>query len=213
MVMDRSRLSRVDNRSMMRDERRDIRRLVGQLTREQWQHESLCRGWTVRDVVAHLVGWDDLLLYRTRREHVRALLRFSAVYAGSLASMSLLNRRIQRRTRRLEAEDLARRFGADDCEHLKWLFDGTNPAAHLAEYVVHHQDIRRPLGLSREVPPERLIAALDGVTKLPGVRWSAWRQFRTRRYEATDVEWSRGNGPVVRRPGESILMSLARRTV
>src|SRR5439155_3466447 len=99
-------------RTMMRDERRDIRRLLSQLTREQWQHDSLCRGWSVRDLAAHLVGWDDLLLYRTRREHVAALLRFSALYAGSLASMNLLNRRIQRRTRHLGADELARRFGA-----------------------------------------------------------------------------------------------------
>ena len=197
----------------MRDERRDIRRLLSQLSPEQWRHDSLCHGWSVRDLVAHLVGWDDLLLYRTRREHVRALLRFTALYAGSLASMTLLNRRIQRRTRHLDAAELARRFGADDREDLNWLFDGSNPAAHLAEYVIHHQDIRRPLGLLRDVPADRLIAALDGVTKLPGVRWPAWRQFRTERYEATDVEWSRGHGRVVPLSGETILMSLAGRTV
>src|SRR4051794_40079860 len=101
---------------MMCEERRDIRELLGQLTAQQWQHDSLCHGWSVRDLAAHLVGWDDLLLYRTRREHVRALLRFSALYVGSLASMSLLNRRMQRRTRCLDAAELVRRFGADDDE-------------------------------------------------------------------------------------------------
>lgn len=213
MTVDRSRRSRVECRIMMRDERRDIRRLLRQLTPEQWQHDSLCRGWSVRDLVAHLVGWDDLLLYRTRREHVTALLRFSALYAVSLASMSRLNRRIQRETQHLDADDLARRFGADDDDHLSWLFDGTNPAAHLAEYVIHHQDIRRPLGLPREVPAERLVAALHGVTRLPGVRWPAWWRFRTERYEATDVDWSRGHGQVAPMSGEAILMSLAGRTV
>jgi uncharacterized protein (TIGR03083 family) len=213
MVMDRSHESRVTCRAMMRDERRDIRQLLRELTPEQWQHDSLCRGWSVRDLAAHLVGWDDLLLYRTRREHVTALLRFSALYAASLASMTMLNRRIQRRTRHLGAEELARRFGADDDEGLNWLFDGTNPAAHLAEYVIHHQDIRRPLGLSREVPADRLTAALHGVTKLPGIRWPAWRQFRTQRYEATDVDWSRGHGSIARMRGETILLSLARRTL
>ena len=213
MVIDRSHESRIACRAMMCEERRDIRQLLSQLTPDQWQQDSLCRGWSVRDVVAHLVGWDDVLLYRTRREHARALLRFTALYAGSLASMSVLNRRIQRRTRHLDATELARRFAADDNEGLKWLFDGTNPAAHLAEYVIHHQDIRRPLGLPHEVPSGRLVAALYGVTKLPGVRWSAWRQFRTMRYEATDVEWSRGHGPVTPMSGASILMSLAGRSV
>jgi len=197
---------------MMRDERREIRQLLTQLSPEQWQRESLCRGWSVRDLVAHLVGWDELLLYRTRREHIAALLRFVALYAAALGSMDLLNRRLQRRTRHLDPPELARRFGADDDVDLKWLFDGTNPGAHLAEYVIHRQDICRPLGLPTEVPAERLVAALHGVTKLPGVRWHAWRRFRTTRYEATDVVWSRGHGPVAARSGECILMALAGRT-
>ena len=197
----------------MRDERRDIRDLVSTLTPDQWQRDSLCRGWTVRDLVAHLVGWDDLLLYRTRREHARVLLRFTALYAASLGSMDRLNRRIQRRTQHLDSAELARRFGVDDAPDLEWLFDGSNPAAHLAEYVIHHQDIRRPLGLPREIPSQRLVAALEGVTQLPGVRWSAWRRFRKERYEATDVEWSRGQGPTTRQPGETILMALAGREV
>ena len=195
----------------MRDERRDLRRFLGQLTPGQWQTDSLCAGWTVQDLVAHLVGWDDLLLYRSRREHLAALLRFAGLYAMSLASMTGVNRRIRSRTNGLTPEELLRRFGADDGADLKWLFDGTNPGAHLAEYVIHHQDIRHPLGLARHVPPARLVTALNGVTKLPGVRLSAWRQLRRGRWEATDVEWSRGRGAVVSGPGEAILMALAGR--
>jgi uncharacterized protein (TIGR03083 family) len=63
---------------MMRDERRDIRHLLAELTAAQWQQDSLCEGWSVRDLVAHLVGWDDVLLYRSRRGHINALLKFSA---------------------------------------------------------------------------------------------------------------------------------------
>jgi uncharacterized protein (TIGR03083 family) len=195
----------------MRDARRDIRGLLGDLTAEQWQQESLCGGWTVRDLVAHLVGWDDLLLYRTRREHLVALARFSALYAASLASMDLLNRRIRRRTRHLDVATLSRLFAADDGADLRWLFDGTNPGAHLAEYVIHIEDIRQPLGLEPEVAPDRTIAALRGVTQLPGVRGPAWRRLRKARLEATDLDWSRGRGPVVRMPATAILMSLAGR--
>src|SRR5207247_9681605 len=128
---------------------------------------SLCSGWSVRDVAGHLVAWDDLLVYRCRREHVIALLRFGALYAGSLGSMNLINRRLQRRTRNLDAEALTRRLGADDGDDIKWLFDGTNPGAHLAEYVLHHQDIRRPLRLSREVPRVRLVDALPAISPIP----------------------------------------------
>jgi uncharacterized protein (TIGR03083 family) len=196
----------------MREERRDIRRLLAELTPEQWAHSSLCSGWSVRDLVAHLVGWDDVLLYRSRREHLTALLRFGALYATSLASMNLVNRRLQRRTRHLDADALAHRFGAEDDGQLRWLFDGTNPGAHLAEYVIHNRDIRWPLGLPARTPADRLVAALDGVTQLPGVRVSAWRTLRRVRLDATDIDWARGRGPIERMTGEAILMSLAGRS-
>jgi uncharacterized protein (TIGR03083 family) len=192
----------------MRDERRDIRLLLETLTPEQWEHPSLCRDWTVRDLVAHLVGWDDLLLYRSRWEHVRVWLRYTGV---AVTSGTMINRRIQWRTRRLTVEDLLRRFGADDAADLRWLFDGTNTGAHLAEYVIHHQDIRRPLGLPREIPLDRLVAALDSVLKLPGVRAPAGWKLLRHRWEATDVDWFRGRGPLVRAPAEEILLTLAGR--
>src|SRR4051794_7735231 len=92
--------------------------------------------------------------------------------------MALVNRRIQRRTRGLDGAKLTARFAADDGDDLKWLFDGTNPGAHLAEYVIHRLDILRPLGQQPEVPADRLEAALSGVRHLPGVRIGAWLRRR-----------------------------------
>jgi uncharacterized protein (TIGR03083 family) len=45
---------------MATDERRDLAELLAYLTPEQWRHESLCEGWTVRDVVAHTVSFEEL---------------------------------------------------------------------------------------------------------------------------------------------------------
>lgn len=196
----------------MRAERREIRDLLRQLTPEQWRQDSLCAGWTVRDLVAHLVAWDELLLYRTRREHAEVFAKFAALYATSFASMRLLNYRLQRRTRDLDPPALTRRFAGDDGAHLKWLFDGTNRAAHLAEYVIHHEDIRRPLGLCRTVPSDRLATGLEGILRLPGVRASAWWRLRRARVQASDIDWVRGRGPVKRMTGEAALMWLAGRT-
>lgn len=161
---------------MMLAERRDLRDLAQRLTPEQWAHPSLCAGWSVRDVVAHLVAWDDLLLHRTRGDHVRALARFVWLYGTSLGSMRLLNRRLQRRTRHLGPAELAAELGREADDDLRWLFDGTSPEAHLAEYVVHHADIRRPLGLPDTTPPERVQAAHRGLRQLPGVRAGARRR-------------------------------------
>ena len=197
----------------MRAERADLRRLFTELTSDQLERDSLCAGWTVRDVAAHLLAWDDLLLYRTSREHLRVMLRFAALYVRSLASMDRLNRRLDERVRGLGWETVVQRFGADDDPALKWLFDGTNANAHLAEYVIHHQDIRRVLDLARTIPADRLRSALDGITNLPSVRWAVWRKLRRHRWMATDIDWARGRGPVVAESGEAILMALAGRPV
>jgi uncharacterized protein (TIGR03083 family) len=195
----------------MRDERRDLRQFLTTLSPEQWQTASLCRGWTVRDVVAHMVAWDDLLLYKTRGEHIRALLRFFGLYMRSFGSMALLNRRLDRVVADATAEELLQRFGADDSPDLKWLFDGSNPGAHLAEYVIHDQDIRVPLGLERQVPADRLVAALEGVGNLPSVRLGVWIRKARRRWTANDVDWSAGRGTSTSESGQAILLRLANR--
>ena len=203
--------ARADLRRLMLEERRDLRRLVGQLTPDQVEQPSLCGEWTVGELVAHLVAWDDLILYRSRRQHLRALVRFFSLYVTSLGRMNAVNRKLDARVSAVGWPDLLARFGAIDSADLKWLFDGSNPGAHLAEYVIHHQDIRRPLDLPRTIPAERLVGALQGVTQLPGVRGGAWRHLMRRRWEATDAPWARGRGPAARAPGEEILMNLAGR--
>jgi uncharacterized protein (TIGR03083 family) len=195
----------------MRTARQDVRSLLLELTPEQWHQQSLCQGWTVRDLAAHLVAWDNLLLYRTRRQHLRAFVRFMVRYGRALGSLDRLNERLRAETASLTPEEIRLRFGTDDEPDLCWLFDGSNASGHLAEHVVHEQDIRRPLGLPRPVRPDVLVAALDGLTQLPSVRWDAWRAQRRRRWEATDVAWAGGRGETVRAPGETILMTLAGR--
>lgn len=205
-------MTRSASRDLMRQERREIKALLGTLTPAQWRAATLCGDWTVAELVAHLIAWDDLLLYRSRRGHAGALLWFAWLYGSSLGSMTRLNARLQRRVRDREPSRLLARFGVDDDAALKWLFDGSNPGAHLAEYVVHRQDICRPLGLEAASSAETITAALRGVTKLPGVRVNALRQLRHRRFEATDLEWSRGRGVVTRLPAAEILIVLSGRT-
>ena len=47
---------------LARDERTDLAEFLATLTPEQWQTESLCTGWTVKDVVAHVVSYEELNL-------------------------------------------------------------------------------------------------------------------------------------------------------
>jgi uncharacterized protein (TIGR03083 family) len=75
--------------------------------------------------------------------------------------------------------------------------------------MIHHQDIRRPLGAPRDIPAERLRAVLEFARSAPPI--AAKKRIRGLRLVATDVDWSTGAGPVVEGPGEPLLMAVAGR--
>jgi uncharacterized protein (TIGR03083 family) len=75
--------------------------------------------------------------------------------------------------------------------------------------MIHQQDIRRPLGLDRRIPPERLTAALAFARTAPPV--GARKRIAGLRLVATDVGWSAGDGPAVEGPGEAVLLAMAGR--
>jgi hypothetical protein len=62
----------------------------------------------------------------------------------------------------------------------------------LVEALIHHQDIRRPLGLPRAIPPERLLPALRTALIAPDIG-GLWR-IRGVRLVATDLGFSAGAG-------------------
>jgi hypothetical protein len=86
-----------------------------------------------------------------------------------------------------------------------WIADTSG--AQVAEYLIHTEDIRRPLGRRGAIPGEHLVAALDGVSKLPGARVTAKAALAKNRWEATDVAWSAGHGTIRRAPGIEALMA------
>ena len=81
----------------------------------------------------------------------------------------------------------------------------------LTEAVVHHQDMRRPLGFPRAIPEERLRVALGVIANRPGTGTGGTRRRRGVTLTATDIDWSIGSGTEVSGPGEAILMALAGR--
>ena len=86
------------------------------------------------------------------------------------------------------------------------------PQEGLIDHIVHQQDIRRPLGLPRQVPEERLLAALGAAPSIGGFV-GAKKRAAGLRLVATDVDWSQGEGPEVRGTGEAILLAITGRAV
>src|SRR4051794_27261864 len=129
--------------AMIHRERAAVADMIEALTPDQWQQPSLCNGWTVGLMAGHIL----LAAEQTPGNFTR----------GMLANGFQFNRYMDRATKA--------RGGMGKDEIVRRLRDRTTttnkpPAptvAMLGEIVVHGEDIRHPLGLSRVVPS----AALD----------------------------------------------------
>ena len=177
-------------------ERSDLADLLVALEPEKWDAPSLCSEWRVRDVVAHMFSYDPLskgdlvrrfLAGRLNGDRVNAL--GVAVYGRCTIDelLALVKEHIQPR-------GLAAGFGGRIA-----LIDG----------LIHHQDIRRALGLPREVPAERLRRALQFAPTAPPIH--ARKRIRALSFVATDLDWRMGTGLSVEGPAEAVLMAIAGR--
>ncbi len=79
----------------------------------------------------------------------------------------------------------------------------------MTDGLIHQQDIRRPLGVDRQIPSQRLREALDFARFAPPIR-GAWN-IRGVRLVAPELDWSFGAGPEAVGTGEAVLMTLAGR--
>ncbi|MBD0323669.1 MAG: maleylpyruvate isomerase family mycothiol-dependent enzyme [Aldersonia sp.] len=184
----------MDVMSMARAEREDIAALLATLTPEQWEAPSLCAGWRVRDVVAHMVSYDHLgPLGLVQRFAKGAIVRANEVGVAEFRNYDT-GELLDFFTAHLQPRGLTAGFGG-----MIAMVDGT----------IHHQDIRRPLGLPRTIPPERLRYVLERTPGNP--RLGAGRRIRGLRLRATDLDWTHGEGAEVTGPGEALLMAMTGR--
>ncbi|MFE6857198.1 maleylpyruvate isomerase family mycothiol-dependent enzyme [Nocardia sp. NPDC057668] len=179
-------------RAMVAHERRSLAELLRTLTAEQWATESLCAGWQVRDVIAHLL-YESTPPLTYVLETVRAR-----------GSFDRMNADYVRRGRELSLEELLTRFEATIESGLA---ARTVPRIALADTLIHHQDIRRALALPRVVPAPHLLSVL----RHPDPFIRPGRRTRSLRLTATDLPWQHGAGPEVTGPGEAIVMAIAAR--
>jgi uncharacterized protein (TIGR03083 family) len=178
--------------------------LLKPLTPQEWNHPSLCAGWTVRHVAAHLT---------LQQMGVVDVLRGALRHPGSP------NRTI-RETARSKAALPTDRLIADICGMVgsRRKNIGLSHLETLIDIVVHGQDIAIPLSRELAVPVEAAATAATQVwsyrTKRRGGRMP--RVFRRLPYEgyrftATDTSWSVGDGPEIQGPVLAILLVLTGR--
>ena len=184
-----------DFRRLHEDDDADMGTYLAGLEEPDWERPSLCDGWRVRDVVGHILDGNELRL---------ATLPFRLARFGFSSDRSGRHHSIARAEGRPPAsllhDFLTRDRWAGTCRVFP-------PRLVLLDRLVHHQDVRRGLGHPRAVPEERLVACLDATPRLGSV-FGARRRTKGLRFEATDVDWSWGDGPTVRGPGEALLLTM-----
>ena len=74
----------MDVRRLARDERADFAAFLATLSPQQWQAPTLCARWRVRDVVAHVISYDELGARGLLARVVRGRFRPDQVNAAAL---------------------------------------------------------------------------------------------------------------------------------
>src|SRR6185437_13598751 len=192
-------MSREEIWQVIDGQRTSLADLLEDLSEQEWRHPSLCDGWTIRDVAAHLT---------LQQLGATAAIAMMARYRGDID-------KAVRESARLRAAALspgqliaAIRATAGSRRHNF----GVTYRETLIDALVHAQDIAMPLGRRRPMPPE---AAATAATRIWTMHWPppfpASRAMRQFRVTATDIPWAAGHGLEVRAPIGAILLLSAGR--
>ncbi|MCR1784140.1 maleylpyruvate isomerase family mycothiol-dependent enzyme [Nocardioides carbamazepini] len=175
-------------------ERAALADLLAGLDDDGWAHDTLCPGWTVHDVAAHVIstpqiGWAAMpgMLARNLGRGYNTMIFREVKRLGAHA------------TRESILGDFERY--AASTHHVPT----TTSVEPLIDALLHHQDIARPLGRHRTMPVEAAVVAADRVRRLAPLMGTG-RLVRSVRLVATDVAWDRGTGPAVTGPIQELLM-------
>jgi uncharacterized protein (TIGR03083 family) len=187
----------MDTWQMIRGERVSFADALAALPDTAWDQPSLCTGWSVRDVVGHVIA----TAFMTPP-------KFFAKLAGSrfnFAAMSVKNIR----------QVTADRTNADLVELYRSRIDARSappgPATSwLGETVVHGEDVFRALGGYREHPIEHVVAVADFYQN-SNLLIGAKRRITGLSLRATDTDWRHGTGPEVSGPAIALVLAMTGR--
>lgn len=180
------------------EERRQIANLISDLDEAQLATPSLCLGWDVKTVAAHIVS--------TVVDGVSGFLQM-AVRRGSLARG--IDELARRRAQLPAAEIVA---GLRQIAERQISPPLAGPRGPLADILIHGGDIKIPLGLAFEPDPQLVAQAMDFLTGRWPMGFVPFGRLRGIRPSATDVLQTWGEGAEVRGPVAALMMSVSGRS-
>ena len=189
-------MAKTDTWPVVHAERKALASDMAGLSAEDWSRPSLCTGWSVRDVLAHMSA-----TAKTTPAN------FFPKLIGSGFSFG-----------RLQAKGIATQKGStpeDTFANFESVVNSEKsppgpPATILGETLVHSEDIRRALGIEHSYPTEAVLEVADfykGSNLILGTK----KRITGLKLQATDVDWSHGSGPEVSGPVVSLMMAMTGR--
>jgi uncharacterized protein (TIGR03083 family) len=173
------------------------------LSEEQWRTPSLCAGWTVREIAAHLVPpAEGFPLWRVALRLIR--------FRGDLDR--LVDESTREQARRPVGElvaDLRERAS------MRLTPPMVGAGGPMADSAIHLRDAARPLNLSGVNPaPPAWRPVLDFLVSKPARHaFLPPDRLTGLRLETTDQDWTWGDGAQVRGTSEAVALALAGRDV
>jgi uncharacterized protein (TIGR03083 family) len=184
---------------MIRAERASLVDALEGLPADDWGRPSLATGWTVRDVVAHMIATAEMTPPKFFAGLAGSRFRFNAMSETNIATV---------RAGRNDADLVARFRSLVDAR--------TAPpgptASWLGETVVHGEDVFRALGGYREHPAEHLSAVGDFYAR-SNLLIGAKRRIEGVTLRADDTGWTHGSGPEATGPHIALVMAMCGRKV
>ncbi len=185
-------------RSAIVAERRELADVLAALAPQAWDTPSLCAGWRVREVVAHMT-----MPFRY------SAAKFGLEMARSGGNFTAMSDRVAKRdAAAMSAAELTATL-RDNAEH-PWQPPGGAREAPLSHDVIHGLDFTVPVCLDRKVPADRLRLVLDSVTSPQALKHFDV-DLAAIRLVADDLDWSFGAGEPLSGPAQNLLLAIAGR--
>jgi uncharacterized protein (TIGR03083 family) len=178
-------------------ERRAFGDVLEGLAGADWDAPSLCTGWRMREVVAHMT-----MPFRYSAP------RFLAELARSRGDFTRMSDRVARRDGQAPISTLLAGWQTN-VDHA-WKPPGGGREGALTHDVVHGLDITVPLGIEHPVGEQALRVVLDQATTPLSLRHLG-ADLTGIRLEADDLDWTWGDGEPLRGRARHLLLVLVDR--
>ncbi|MHB8289119.1 MAG: maleylpyruvate isomerase family mycothiol-dependent enzyme [Acidimicrobiales bacterium] len=173
--------------------------LLEGLSPQRWDTPSLCEGWRVREVVAHVT-----MPARYAQE------AFMAELSDCGFDFTTVSNRIAARDAELSVAELVGNL-RDEALHY-WTPPDSGHQDALSHVVIHGLDITVALGEPRRSPDPTIVAVLDGLTT-GGGHAHFGTDIDGRTVQATDIDWSYGSGPPLSATAEDLVLYICGRQI